>query len=51
MLPARFTSRQVMCVADPVSARLKQIDSDGTTRLTDPVTEQRSAATLDTGRQ
>jgi hypothetical protein len=48
-----------MGVADPVSARLKQIDSDGTTRLTDPVTvarsgpvrEQRSEATLDTGRQ
>jgi hypothetical protein len=38
----RFTDGQVPYAADSVSYRLKQVDADGTTRLTDPVTVGRS---------
>lgn len=34
----RFMDEQVPYAADSVSYRLKQVDADGTTRLTDPVT-------------
>jgi hypothetical protein len=38
----QFTDGQVPYTADSVSYRLKQVDLDGTTRLTDPVTVRRS---------